>query len=178
MSSISLAGDTSGTISLAVPAVAGTNTATLPAATGQIMVSGNQPAFSAYANSSTTLSAATFTKIAFQLKEYDTANCYDSTTNYRFTPNVAGYYQVIGSWEGNSSTTSYSYTAIYKNGSAWKRLGTSATLTGSTAAQCSCQLYLNGTTDYIEIYGINGSGTGTSNSQNQTYFQAILIRTA
>ena len=39
MSSISIAGDSSGSISLTVPAVAGTNTATLPAVTGNVLVS-------------------------------------------------------------------------------------------------------------------------------------------
>ena len=38
MSSIYITGDTSGAISLAAPAIAGTNTATLPAATGNILV--------------------------------------------------------------------------------------------------------------------------------------------
>lgn len=38
MTSIYITGDTSGAISLAAPAIAGTNTATLPAATGNILV--------------------------------------------------------------------------------------------------------------------------------------------
>jgi len=39
MSSIYITGDTSGAISLAAPSIAGTNTATLPAATGTVLVS-------------------------------------------------------------------------------------------------------------------------------------------
>ena len=39
MSSIVLSGDTSGTVTVSVPAVAGTNTATLPAATGTVLLS-------------------------------------------------------------------------------------------------------------------------------------------
>ena len=38
MSQININGDTSGTISVAAPAIAGTNTATFPAATGTILV--------------------------------------------------------------------------------------------------------------------------------------------
>lgn len=38
MSQININGDTSGTISLAAPAVAGSNTATFPAATGVVLV--------------------------------------------------------------------------------------------------------------------------------------------
>lgn len=39
MSSVIISGDTSGAITLAAPAVAGTNTATLPATTGTVLVS-------------------------------------------------------------------------------------------------------------------------------------------
>lgn len=38
MSSLFITGDTSGSITLAAPAIAGTNTATLPAATGTVLV--------------------------------------------------------------------------------------------------------------------------------------------
>lgn len=38
MSSITITGDTSGVITLAATAIAGTNTATLPAATGTVLV--------------------------------------------------------------------------------------------------------------------------------------------
>jgi len=40
MSSIVVSGDTSGAVTLAAPAVAGTNTATLPAATGELSMLG------------------------------------------------------------------------------------------------------------------------------------------
>jgi hypothetical protein len=39
MSSVVISGDTSGAVTLAAPAVAGTNTLTLPAATGNVLVS-------------------------------------------------------------------------------------------------------------------------------------------
>jgi hypothetical protein len=39
MGSLVLTGDTSGSVTVAVPAVAGTNTATFPAATGTVIVS-------------------------------------------------------------------------------------------------------------------------------------------
>lgn len=135
------------------------------------------PAFSAYQSAITTLPAATWTKLQLNTKEYDTNNNYN-TTNYRFTPTVAGYYAVTASWEGNSSTGTYNYIAIYKNGSSWKRMGYTSTLSGTTSAQISCQLYLNGSTDYIEAYGLCGAGTAADSSQAQTYFMASMIRSA
>jgi len=111
MSSILLSGDTSGAVTLTVPAVAGTRTATLPAATGTVMVSGNMPAFAAYADAGASLASATQTLVPYNNKTgnsapaFDTAGCYNntnatvtlngiSTPAYSFAPNVAGYYQV------------------------------------------------------------------------------------
>ena len=48
MSSIVLSGDTSGSVTVSVPAVSGSNTVTIPAVTGTVMVSSNMPAFNAY----------------------------------------------------------------------------------------------------------------------------------
>ena len=52
------------------------------------------PAFSAWQNGNNNISNQTSTKVTLNNKEFDTANCFDATTNYRFTPNVAGYYQI------------------------------------------------------------------------------------
>ena len=54
------------------------------------------PAFKAYQSSAQTLANTTFTKISFDTEVFDTASCYDNSTNYRFTPNVAGYYYIKG----------------------------------------------------------------------------------
>ena len=92
MSSVVISGDTSGSITLAAPAVAGTNTATLPAATGTVMVSGNQPAFSYSCTNTQSISANTETLIQFTSKNFDTANAFNTGT-YLFVAPVAGYYQ-------------------------------------------------------------------------------------
>ena len=190
MSSVVLSGDTSGIVSLTVPAVAGTNTVTFPAATGTVMVSGNMPAFSAYANASQTVTNNVFTKVALQVKEFDTANCFDNTTNYRFTPNVAGYYQVNAQLVlvGTVATTQ-AIVSVYKNGSAnsWGiNVNPSASLAsnGSTNISYSTLVYLNGSTDYIELYGYYYGTTGTctfSTSAPSYYtsrFSASLVRTS
>jgi hypothetical protein len=174
MSSVVISGDTSGAITLASPAVAGTNTATLPAATGTVMVSGAMPAFSAYQSASQTPSAGTFTKVQYQTEEFDTNNNFDSTTNYRFTPTVAGYYQINGAVKyGNSGEV---VLAIYKNGSAYKwgldnLYGYASTI--------SCVVYFNGSTDYIELYVYIGTGGSiTSALATQTWFNGSMVRAA
>ena len=177
MSSVVISGDTSGTVTVTVPAVAGTNTVTIPAVTGTVMVSSNMPAFSAYASASTSLASSTFTKIQFQTKEFDTASAYDNATNYRFTPQVAGYYQVTGAlqWGSNVAATTI---AIYKNGSRFKTgvATNTATVSGSIV---TALVYLNGSTDYVEIYGYSGTVTNTISAVvTDTYFQAAMVRTA
>ena len=140
-------------------------------------VAGNGPAFSAYQSASQTPAANVFTKLTINTEEFDTANCYDSSTNYRFTPNVAGYYQVSGCF--NLSGASVVVAAIFKNGSAYKWGGnsTGATLYGSSV---SCLVYLNGSTDYVEFYAYTNNGVSftVTNSATNTWFQAAMVRAA
>lgn len=150
-------------------------------------VAGNGPAFSAYRNSQQLVSNNTFTKLQANTEEFDTASCYDSSTNYRFTPNVAGYYQVNGNiYLGtNGSLNGTCLTSIFKNGS---RLKDGVLLYGGGAvgqlcfSQVSALIYLNGSTDYIELYGlINGSGSPffeSASGGTASYFQAFLARAA
>ena len=188
MSSMILNGDTSGAITVTVPAVAGTNTATLPAATGTVMVSGNMPAFSAYANASQTVSSNVNTKVVLQNKNFDTNNCFDATTNYRFTPTVAGYYQFNAQlFLAGSATTTQINLLIYKNGGSYNErlvdLNPSASLTsdGELIVSGSTIIYMNGTTDYVELYGYYYLGTSTFSQNSQAItsrFSGSLVRSA
>ena len=182
MSSIVIYGDTSGAITLAANATAGTNTQTLPAASGTVMVSGNIPAFSAYLSNNQSVTTDTWTKVQLNTKEFDTANCY-STSTYRFTPNVAGYYQVDASIFFNSSSgNNICIMAVYKNGSNVKQGSFTypASAPASTVNNMSALIYMNGTTDYIELYGyLSASSLPVFyGSQIGTYFQAFLARAA
>jgi len=160
-----------GQITIQEPATASNFTQTLPAATGTVMVSGNMPAFSAYQSSAQTLSNNTNTKIQFQTESFDTANAFDNTTNYRFTPLVAGYYQVTGSIAVGTSATTIQV-SIYKNGGEYSR---AFQPTGNIAATTSL-VYLNGSTDYLEIYGLFVVGQVMFANLVATYFQAAMIR--
>lgn len=180
MASIVLNGDTSGSVTLSPPAVAGTNTATLPAATGTVMVSGNQPAFSAYrSGSNQSISSSTLTKVQLNSEEFDTANAFDSTTNYRFTPQVAGYYQITGQIEADGTAQTRVFVNIYKNGSQYK-WGSDGTMTSANRQTVACLVYLNGTTDYLELYGwSNGTSANFYNTNGvNNYFTGVLVRGA
>ena len=175
MSSIVLSGDTSGTVTVAVPSVAGTNTVTIAAQTGTLNAAG--PAFSAYLSATQSFTANTFTKIQCNVEEFDTASCYDNVTNFRFTPNVAGYYQISGAF---TNATAYAGTAVsvYKNGSSYKRFqNNNGASTVSTIAG-SCLVYLNGTTDYIELWALTNTTQNAYAFADSTYFQGFLARGA
>ena len=172
-----MAGSTSGSVTLAVPAVAGSNTATLPAATGTVMVSGNMPAFRATTSGNTACPTNTYTKIQFNTKTFDTNSCFDATTNFRFTPNVQGYYQVTGAISFGSYTASYVNLSIWKNGSQYGPNGSGYSAgTGEVTFTTADLVYCNGTTDYIELYVVQGT-TGTLNASGGV-FSAVLTRTA
>ena len=165
-----------GSITINEPTTASNFTHTLPAATGDVMVSGNMPAFSAYSASNQTVTANTFTKVILATEEFDTNSNFASST---FTPTVAGYYQVSGCIQFNTTVSlSRAFVQIYKNGSAFKYL---TDIAGSASrVNGSCLIYMNGTTDNIELYGfMNGAGTLTFDSGSLgTYFQATLVRAA
>ena len=137
-------------------------------------VAGTGPAFSAYQSTFQPMSAAVYTKIAFQSEEYDTANCFD-TSNYRFTPTLAGYYLVQGSFEIISAQATL-IALLYKNGASYKLLDYKSA--ASNAASGGAYVYLNGTTDYIELYGYSSLNNNTYAFQPSTYFQAALVRAA
>jgi hypothetical protein len=172
---IAIAGDTTG--NLAFQTSAGTYTQTMPNATGTIMVSGNMPAFSAYSTSNQSISQNVATKVAFQATEFDTANAFDKTTNYRFQPLVAGYYQVNGCFTFTTGQgTTETILLFYKNGSFFKN--PVDTLSNNYAYSGSALIYLNGSTDYLELWAYsNNSGTRTINANAAyTYFQASMVR--
>jgi hypothetical protein len=173
MSSVVISGDTSGTCTLQAPAVAGSTVLTLPAQTGTVMVNG--PAFSAYQSVAQSLTLNTSTKLSFNTKTYDTNTNYD-TTNYRFTPTVAGYYQINGAVQFGGAVAS-GYLMVYKNG-AVDKYGSFNGAMSSTIAIISVQIYLNGSTDYIELYANVSASGSTSPGTALNYFQAFLARSA
>jgi hypothetical protein len=167
-----------GTAGITTPAQTTTG---LTTATGGVVVGASAaPAFSAYQSSAQTLSNNAFTKIQFQTKEFDTASCFDATTNYRFTPTVAGYYQVNGAITLNAAL-GIAVISIYKNNNLFKSGGQILLSTSYATPNISTIIYLNGTTDYIELFGLQSSGSNAtiySGGSSYNYFQAFLARSA
>ena len=186
--SIVLVGSTSGSVTLQEPAVAGSTVLDLPATSGtmaltsQLPVAG--PAFSAYPSaSSTNISNSTWTKATLDTEVYDTNSNFASS---RFTPTVAGYYQINFTPAGGSANNNgFVYGgAIYKNGSAYAQnviVTPSGDLQGFTC-QVSQLIYMNGSTDYLEfyvnVYALNGSINYGGGATTGTLASGFLARSA
>lgn len=176
---IKLAAASGGSVELVPTNTASNFTATMPARTGNVAVDG--PAFSAYNNASQTLTSGVATKLICNTELFDTNSNFDSTTNYRFTPTVSGYYQVNGAASYTGTGLTYAYVSVYKNGSLFAYSNYSSASAGAYTSTVSCLMYLNGSTDYIELYGggttAAGSVTSSAGSAGM-YFQASLVRAA
>jgi len=146
----------------------------------------NTPAFEAYLGSNASPSNDVWTKMAANIEIYDTDNAFDNSTNYRFTPQVAGKYFVYVGAQSLSVNNMYSTGVNFtKNGSAYKQ----ATFQNGTNASyplnylnpvASGVVDLNGSTDYIEANIIvqthsGGSITLKGGSEKYTYFGAYRL---
>jgi hypothetical protein len=135
-------------------------------------VVGNGPAFRAYATITTSIPSGATTKVNLQTESYDTASCFSSS---RFTPNVAGYYLIIGQVDFLSNANAIAI--IILNGTE-QRLGAN----GMRSSIASDVIYFNGTTDYVELWAFQQSGSTldlvVSPAIQANYLSGCLIRSA
>ena len=172
-----------GSVNIDVPSTASNYSLTIPATTGTMLLKESTsglavPAFSAHKNGSNqSISQNTWTKVTFSAEEFDTNSNFD-TTNSKFLPTVAGYYQinVVCYITGTASDL---YAQLYKNGS-----GMNPSVYINYGANSSTMhlsfsnlMYFNGTTDYIELYAYSNGASPVIN-QGGTHFQGFLVRSA
>jgi hypothetical protein len=181
---IVLAGSTSGSTTIqATDAV--TQTITLPNNTGTVLTTastfgGTGPAFSVSSTALVSAANTTFTKVTYDTEDYDTNSNFASS---RFTPTVAGYYQINATivFSGIVAVGKRSFVSIYKNGSRFLDGNQATQVSGETTYNSvSGIVYLNGSTDYVEIYGYQDTG-GAQNigSSTSTFkFTGCLVRSA
>ena len=135
------------------------------------------PCFSGYASAGTTVPDATYTKILFATEDFDTNSNFSSS---RFTPTVAGYYQINANTRFGSFTVSSIFLIIYKNGGDYVRgNGSSMNSSGFVYPSISGIVYCNGTTYYIEIYADQNSGSSQSTDYGSVYkFNGAMVRSS
>tara|TARA_R100001015_G_C4478207_1_gene59573 strand:- start:33 stop:599 length:567 start_codon:yes stop_codon:yes gene_type:complete len=158
-------------------------TVTIPSGATVSGAGANTPAFEAYGAEQTGISSSTWTKITFGTEVFDTDSMYDISA-YRFTPTVAGKYFVYGGLSTYSDTSYQAYVfnmAIYKNGSSYKYTPNNANPSYDESERfvtTNATVVMNGSSDYVEIYGrcVTGSGTVVFDSrENIGFFGAYKI---
>ena len=141
------------------------------------------PAFSATATTNQSVTSAAYTKVNLAVEEFDTANCYDTSLS-RFTPNVAGYYMFNGCIYGIGTGLVTVISVLYKNGTGYQAGAFGTSLSGNGESQISQIVYMNGTTDYIELYGYLTGSSGlafaylASPASFRCRFSGSLLRAA
>ena len=117
----------------------------------------NKPAFQAHGNSTQSISNASLTKLQFNVESFDEGSCYDHSTNYRFTPNVAGKYFIylMGQWSSGSDWNGNRF-EIHKNGSVVA--GTQGRNEYYNTMYVTTVIDINGSSDYVEAFARQDSG--------------------
>ena len=133
---------------------------------------GSLPTFSAYDTTTQSINANVYTKITFTSENWDSDSAFASS---RFTPQTAGYYSVSAMIGANFGTAEDTYWQVYKNGASWQ-MGSLLKTTGNNYASGHILVYLNGSTDYIEIYGSSSNNATIGGTAATRYFAAIGIR--
>ena len=158
-------------------------------ASGLIKAAGggtNTPAFFAISTSSedgTDVSDNTATKKTFSTEIFDSDGTYDNSTNFRFTPGVAGKYLILAKIRiSNNINGDTPYMNLYKNGSATD--GTASPYTTEFRDGDSANAQFDTYTlniivdadddDYYEIFFKKNDG-GNSGGAQDGYFGAFRI---
>jgi len=145
----------------------------------------NAPAFEAYRSSNQTPSNDTITKVQFNTEVYDTDSAYDNSTNFRFTPQVAGKYFAYGNVRGDAqSATDLDLIEIYirKNGTtqANQAINYGGNDIDNATINISAVVDMNGSSDYLELWIVLRASvqpTILGNSTRQTAFGAYKLTT-
>jgi len=140
-------------------------TGTLPIANGGTAVTA-LPSFRATRTSNQTIGTAAFTKVQLSSETFDSNSNFDSVTNYRFTPTIAGTYQINAvitiAFSVGDTTTDW-IVALYKNGVVYSQIEQHNVLASTdNAIALSDLINCNGSTDYIELFVYQAAGADRS----------------
>ena len=145
----------------------------------------NSPAFHAYLSANQEPSNDTVTVVQFNTESFDTDSAYDNSSNYRFTPQVAGkYFVYAGILHNPSSSNNIQQASIFirKNGSEITEnfFASSTNPADSLAVVSEITVTLNGSSDYVDVVGQQAVSSGTNrfsgdSTKSRTYFGAYKI---
>ena len=119
-----------------------------------VILQPTKPMFDVRGVAGQSITSASFTKVQFNNEQFDIGGYYDPTTNYRYTPLVAGKYFIYGRVYITyvNSAVSQTLVSIYKNGTEYARTARVSNTLNYGSVDVSAIIDFNGTTDYVEIY--------------------------
>jgi hypothetical protein len=120
------------------------------------------PIFMGYLSANQSVTDSTFTEMNIGTVVKDTQSWFNTST-HRYTPQLAGTYEVTVGLRCNVATAISACVAdVRLNGNAYARKGQNVSASGATAdGMVSAMVTLNGTTDFVSGYGFV-TGTGGS----------------
>ena len=132
----------------------------------------------AYRNAAQNIDAGpgSATKVLIDTISRDTESVID-IANSRIIPNLPGDYVVMGNVVASDVPDGLMVNAvIYKNG-VWASYGTfdNQGATGHSSSSASDLIYMNGTTDYLELYAYNSDSTALTLYTGYSYQNYISI---
>lgn len=90
---------------------------------------------------------------------------------HRFTPQKAGWWRITASFDIYRGLDEETSISILKNGPAISNIGGFGLLTSSTTKE----VYLNGTTDYVEVMNYGSVATSRDQAPHTSFFQARWV---
>jgi hypothetical protein len=192
MSSIVISGDTSGAITLAAPAVAGTNTITLPASTGTVLTTGSPQSGGVIQVQSTTVTA--YTALSVSTTKADFAGmsvsitpkfstskilvqvniAFNSPAIQTFSGFVLRDSTIIGQGTGSNSTVGGCFGIATANDPSYRLWETSFSYLDSPATT-SAITYKIQIANNVNTQTIYFNGTGSNGSANATGCSTITV---
>lgn len=120
----------------------------------------NKQGFRAYRNAVQAIPSGADDKVEFNTLTRDPFDDYDETTLYRYTPSKQGKYLITSTIQYEANISGIRGARIYKNGAVHSVKDAGAISAGDeTGVTISDIVDMNGTTDYIEIFTFQDSGS-------------------
>lgn len=139
----------------------------------------NPPVFFGYQNTVQSLGTSD-TAVSIDQTVFDTYSGHSNTTNNsRYVGPVPGYYLVSGCVAFSANTTGARQAKVKKNGANIQGGSAQVGASGSgltTVTSPVVYVYLNGTTDYVEIYAWQSSGSALNSSINPDQACSMSVR--
>jgi hypothetical protein len=133
------------------------------------------PAIRAVSGSNQTIATGTYTEINLS-ETIDTDGRFQSN---RFTPNVPGYYHVVGCIDfGVNSVVAQNQALLYKSGAVAATARSWGHTSSAHGVVVSDLIYMNGSTDYVTLVAYQTTGANILANATYTQLHAHLARRA